>query len=219
MTSPSTKSALPQKEGSGAAEKSLFNVPNTLCAIRFFGSLIMIALTWTDLSQTSFLVLIIFLQTTDWVDGKLAIMLDQRTRFGAKLDSVADATFYASVLLVTWWLKGDVLRAEGPLIVGALLAYAVNMGASFAKFRRFASYHTRAAKTCWLLVSIAIVFIFADWSPWALRIASIGVILANLEETAITFVLKRPHVDVSSLYHALKLSRVLDEATTTESSN
>lgn len=173
----------------------------------------MIALTWTDLSQKYFLVLIVFLQSTDWVDGKLAIMLDQRTRFGAKLDSVADATFYASVLLVTWWLKGDLLRTEGPLIVAALLAYAVNMAASLIKFRRFAAYHTRAAKTCWLLVSIAIIFIFADWSTWALRIASFGVILANLEETAITFVLKRPHVDVPSLYHALKLRREDDEAT------
>lgn len=219
MTLPSEQHAEPKDDAIDRNNKSPLNIPNTLCAIRFFGSLIMLALTWTDLSQSGFLALIVFLLATDWIDGKLAILLHQRTRLGAKLDSIADATFYASVLLVTWYLKSDFLRAELPWIVAALLAYAVNIASSFAKFRRFAAYHTRAAKTGWLVVSIAIISIFADWSPWALRIASAGVMIINLEETAITFVLRRPHVDVPSLYHAIKLRREQDEATAAESSH
>lgn len=196
------------------AGKSLVNIPNALCTIRLVGSLIMVALTWTDLSTGYFLALIIFLQSTDWVDGKLAIMLDQKTRFGAKLDSVADATFYGSVLLVTWWLKGDLLREEWPWIAAALGAYAINMAASFAKFHRFAAYHTRSAKTGWLLVSIAIIAIFTDWSHWPLRIAAAAVFITNLEETAITFVLLRPHVDIPSLYHAFKIRREQEKTNT-----
>ncbi len=207
---PPAQEPAPRNDSSGRTSKPPLNLPNTLCAIRFFGSLIMIGLTWTDMSQSGFLALIIFLLATDWVDGKLAIMLDQRTRLGAKLDSIADATFYGSVLLTTWWLKNDFLRAELPWIAAALLAYAVNMTASFVKFRRLAAYHTRSAKTGWLLVSIAIISILADWSPWALRIACLGVLLTNLEQTAITFVLRRPHVDVPSLYHATKIRREQD---------
>lgn len=189
------------------SRRSVFNVPNLFSAIRFVGSLVLIGLTWAKLGQTYLLAWIVFLLFTDWVDGKLAIMLKEQTKFGAKLDSVADATFYGSVLLVTFWLKGDFLRQESPWLFAALAAYAINMLVAFAKFHRFAAYHTRSAKTGWLLFSIAIIAIFTDWSRWPLRVAAVGVLLTNLEETAITFVLRKPHVDVPSLYHALRIRR------------
>ncbi len=203
--SPSTDKA--RKAANDDSRNSLLNVPNLLSAIRFVGSIVLVGLTWADLSQEYLLALIVFLLLTDWVDGKLAIMLEQQTKFGAKLDSVADATFYGSVLVVMLWLKTDLIRQESPWIIAALSAYAVNMLAAIIKFRRFAAYHTRAAKTGWLLVSIAIISVFADWSPWPLRIACTGILLTNLEQTAITFVLLRPHVDIPSLYHAIKIRR------------
>lgn len=207
---------LPQSEGSDQ-NKSLLNVPNTLCTIRLVGSLVMLALAWTDLSTGYFLAMIIFLQSTDWVDGKLAILLKQQTNFGAKLDSVADATFYGSTLLVTWWLKGDVLREEWPWIAAALGAYALNMAAAFAKFHRLPAYHTRMAKTGWLLISIAILAVYTDWSIWPLRIATAAVCITNLEEAVITFVLLRPHVDIPSLYHAFKIRREQQKTDAAES--
>jgi len=199
------------KAANDPSPKALLNIPNTLSAIRFVGSIVLVALAWADLSQTYLLAWIVFLLFTDWIDGKLAIMLEQQTRFGAKLDSVADATFYGAVLLVVFWLKADFIRQELPWIFATLSAYGINMFAAVVKFHRFAAYHTRAAKTGWLLVSIAIISIFADWSPWPLRLAMAGVLLTNLEQTAITFVLRRPHVDVPSLYHALKIRRAQAE--------
>lgn len=80
------------------------------------------------------------------------------------------------------------------------------------KFGRWPSYHTRGAKTSWLLVLIATVSLLTDWSIWPLRIAAWGVTLTNVEATLITIVLPRWQADVPSLYHALRLRRRLQSA-------
>ena len=47
------------------------------------------------------------------------------------------------------------------------------MAASW-KYRRWPSYHTRAAKTCWFLIAVAAVCLFAGWAVWPLRVAAIA---------------------------------------------
>src|SRR5690606_29392185 len=121
---------------------------------------------------------------TDWIDGKLAIHWNQRTPFGARLDSVADASMYAAVLVGTVWLKQDVVADQWPWIAAALISYGITISASLMKFGHLPSYHTRAAKTSWLLMTIAILALFAglaELSVWSLRIAMVGVTLTNLE--------------------------------------
>jgi len=179
----------------------LLNVPNTLCAIRLIGSFVLVGLALAD-NGTVFFPLLLFLLMTDWVDGKLAILLDQRTTFGARLDSVADACLYTALLFGAVWLKGDVLRAELPWLAVATVSYAITSGMGLVKFGRWPSYHTRAAKTSWLLVTIAAISLFAGWSLWPLRIAAAGVVLTNLEATVMTLVLPQWQADVPSLYHA-----------------
>ena len=63
---------------------------------------------------------------TDWLDGKLARMLNQQSRLGQLLDPAADRLYIAATIIalavrgiMPWWLFGAIAGRE--LIVGAAL--------------------------------------------------------------------------------------------------
>ena len=119
----------------------LLTVPNLLCVIRLVGSFVLIAIAWLD-QQEVFLWFFLFLAMTDWLDGKLAILLNQRSVFGARLDSWADATLYAALLVGTVMMYGATLRSELAWIIPALTTYLISTAAGLWKYQRWPSYHT-----------------------------------------------------------------------------
>lgn len=181
--------------------RRLLTVPNALCLIRLLGSIALIPIALQERNET-FLWLFLFLAATDWVDGKLAILLNQRSVLGARLDSWADAALYAAMLVGIVLLYGDALRAELPWVSLVILTYLVSTLAGFIKYRRWPSYHTRAAKTCWFLTLIGVIALFLDFALWPLRTAMIAVVLTNLEALAITAISPTWRADVTSIYHA-----------------
>lgn len=183
-------------------EQLLWNVPNTLCAIRLVGSLILVPVALFGRPMV-FLGVFLVVAGTDWIDGKLAIWLKQRTTFGARFDSVADAAMYAALLLGCVWLKGDVLLAEAAWIGAALMCYVLSCLSALYKFRRLPSYHTYSAKISWLMTVLAAVALLSGWAVWPLRVAMLAVSLANLEALLITLLSNRWRTDIPTLWHAL----------------
>jgi CDP-diacylglycerol--glycerol-3-phosphate 3-phosphatidyltransferase len=179
----------------------LLTIPNILCFIRLAGSFILLPIAWQGRNEV-FLWLFIFLAMTDWLDGKLAILLDQRSVFGARLDSWADAALYAALLFGIATMYGHRLQSEIIWIGIALASYLVSSAAGFWKYRRWPSYHTRAAKTSWLLTAVAVIALFGEWSLWPLRVAAVAVTLTNIEATLITIISPSWRADVISVYHA-----------------
>lgn len=182
-------------------DRGLYTIPNGLCLIRLAGSLVMVAIAWRDLPQV-FLWLFLFLAMTDWLDGKLAILLDQRSVFGARLDSWADAALFSALLVGLIVFYGGLLRQELIWVAPALASYLVSTLAGFWKYRRWPSYHTRSAKTSWLLTIIGVLALFNDWSLWLFRLALAGITLANIEALLITAISPEWRADVTSFYHA-----------------
>lgn len=179
----------------------LFTVPNLLCMVRLGGAFVLVAVAWLDLPQV-FLWGFLFLAMTDWLDGKLAILLDQRSVFGARLDSWADAALYLALLAGLVIFYGEILRQELAWVAPALASYGVSTAAGFWKYRRWPSYHTRSAKTSWFLSLVGVLSLFNDWSLWPFRIALAGITLTNLEAIAITAISPTWRADVTSIYHA-----------------
>ena len=177
------------------------NVPNALTLLRILGTPVLAVLAWRG-DATAFAWLFGFLYFTDWLDGKLAILLDQRTTIGARLDSAADAAMYAALVLGLYWLQWDVVRAEAWWLTAVLASWAAALAYGKFKFGRFPSYHTRAAKTCWLLAGVAAVSLFADGPRWVLRVACGAVVVANVESLLVTRALKEWRADVPSVFHA-----------------
>jgi len=184
----------------------LLTVPNLLCVIRLAGSFILVPIAWQGQNEV-FLWLFVSLALTDWLDGKLAILLNQRTVLGARLDSWADAALYAALLFGVITMYSAILQSELVWISAVLVTYLISTAAGLWKYRRWPSYHTRAAKTSWLLTAIAVIALFSDWSLWPLRVAAVAVILTNFEALMITIISPTWRVDVTSIYHAWRDSK------------
>ncbi len=184
----------------------LWTVPNILCFIRLLGAIILVPIALQGRNEL-YLWLFLALALTDWFDGKLAILLNQRTILGARLDSWADAALFTSLLFSLLLLYGEVLLAELPWLVAAIGGYIVSTVAGFWKYGRWPSYHTRAAKTSWFLTAMAVIALFLDLAHWPLRLALAAIALTNIEALAITIISPQWRANVTSIYHAWRDTR------------
>ena len=176
-------------------------LPNAITATRIVCSPGLVALAVAQ--QTSWLVaLAVLLVFTEWVDGFLARRLGVTSDVGARLDTIADAVFYSSLLAAVVMFRPATVQAESIWIVFAVLSYLLSWLASWFRFGCLPSYHTWAAKGVWVIVIAGIVCLLGDITPWPFRIAMICVVLTNLEATGISCVLPKATVDVPSIWHA-----------------
>ena len=179
---------------------SIVTVPNVICFIRLVGSFVLLGFAFAGW-RYGFVGLFLALSLSDWIDGKLARWLHQRSEFGARLDSAADAALYVGLLGGMVVLCWDRLQPEIPWLAMGLGSYAMTTGAGLLKYGRVPSYHTYGAKfTQWLALIAGLCFIL-DWAVWPLRLAMISVTLTNIEATLITCVLKEWQADVLTLFH------------------
>lgn len=180
----------------------LVNLPNALSAFRLVGSLVAVGLAIAG-QRREFAWLFASLMASDWIDGKLAIAWRQQTTFGARLDSIADALMYGAFLFGLAWLETGLLRQEWLWIAAILGSYLLSCLACWAKFGRLPSYHTRGAKTGWLLVSLGAISLFLGGPLWPLRVAAVVVAATNLEAVVITWLIREWRADVPSIFHVL----------------
>lgn len=173
-------------------------VPNLLAGARLLGSPALVVLALAG-RETAFVVVFLALETTDWLDGKLAVLLDQRTTLGARLDSVADMAMYGALLVGLALLLGDVFLGEWPWMAPPVVGYAVSWILSLARFGKLPSYHTWTAKVSWMLTLVAAVALLTVGEVVPLRVAAVGVAVANLEAILLTLTLDTPRPDVASI--------------------
>ncbi len=184
-------------------------IPNVICVARFLGSLVILWFAFIG-NATVFTIGFIVLSLSDTVDGRLARWLNQRSVFGARLDSASDATLYGCLAIGSLMLKWKQLQPEIAWFIVPLVSYAMTTGYGLWKYGRIPSYHTYGAKySQWLVLGGATAMLL-DWSMWPMRVASIAVTLTNLEATAITFVLPTWRADVLTLLHVLPKRRKED---------
>jgi len=175
-------------------------IPNVICFLRVLGSLCLIWVAIAGYAKV-FVISFVGLSLSDWIDGKLARWLNQRSDFGARLDSASDSILYACLLIGSLILKWDVLQHELVWIGVGLGSYALTTGYGLWKYGRVPSYHTYGAKTTQWLVLGGAVAMLLDVSVWPLRVAVIAGTLTNLEATAMTYRLPVWTADVLSIRH------------------
>lgn len=190
----------------------LWTIPNAICVARILASPVLILLAQRD-ERIGLLVAFVALTASDWLDGKLATLLDQRSKLGPRLDTVGDLAMYACLCVGVVILDRTRLVSETPWLAAALASYLIAGLAGLAKFRRWPSYHTGLAKVSWFLILVgAAIFVLAptEWlglegdpaSYWPLRLALAVVTLGNLQSLAITRVLPRWASDVRTVADA-----------------
>ncbi|BDH57684.1 CDP-alcohol phosphatidyltransferase family protein [Tsukamurella sp. PLM1] len=90
---------------------SALNVPNALSLLRLLGVPLFLWLLLVEHSDVWALVVLMVSGFTDWLDGKLARLLNQQTRLGELLDPAADRLYMIAIPIafgvreiLPWWV-------------------------------------------------------------------------------------------------------------------
>ena len=163
-------------------------------------------LAWSD-QPRAFLAALTVSLLSDLVDGWVARRFDQATQLGTLLDSWGDLVTYTVVPLSAWWLWPELIRAEWGYAAAVVAAYTFPIALGYLKYGRLTAYHTYGAKLSAVLIGPSALVLFLGGPPELFRVAVWVLVLAELEEIAITTILPEWHANVPSLWHARRLAR------------
>lgn len=184
-----------------------WTIPNLLSAFRL-GMVPVLLLLALSGQREAFLWVLAVAFLTDAVDGTIARLTGQVTRFGAVLDSWADVSIYATVAVALALLWPELLRSEAVAIGAMVASFVLPALVGLVRFRRFTSYHTHLVKVAVGASAVGLYLMLLGISVWPFRIAAVLVALAALEEIAISLVLKEERSDVSGLWEVLRERRL-----------
>jgi cardiolipin synthase len=182
------------------------NIANLVTACRIVLAPILLLFVWNDMEHW-FLGCLVVALVSDIVDGQLARRLNLASELGARLDSWADLLTYCSVSLATYWLRPDLVSTLRVPFIAAVASYAIPVIIGFVKFRGLTSYHTLMAGISAQLLGAYAIVLFARGPMLPFRVAVCVLVLAELEEIAISLVLPAPRANVRSLRKALGSDR------------
>ena len=104
----------------------IWTVPNALSVLRLLGVPLFLWLLLGPHADAWALVVLAVSGFTDWLDGVLARLLNQTSRFGALLDPLADRLYILATLVglvlrhvIPWWLAALIVGRD--VVVGAVL--------------------------------------------------------------------------------------------------
>jgi CDP-diacylglycerol--glycerol-3-phosphate 3-phosphatidyltransferase len=190
----------------GDRRERLVTIPNALSALRLVLAPLLLWLAWTA-RPTAFVVTLSLSLLSDLVDGWFARRYGQATQLGTLLDSWGDLVTYTTVPLCAWWLWPELIRRESWYAAAIVAAYVFPIALGYLKYGRLTAYHTWGAKLSALSVGPSALVLFMGGPPEPLRIAACILVLAELEEIAITTLLPEWRPNVPSILHARRLLR------------
>ncbi len=184
--------------------RNRLTIPNFVSFYRLLAFPVILYMALSGYKQT-FAVLIVINLVTDVLDGLLARMLNQKTEFGARIDSVADMGTYFLVFLGIWVFKREEFAphiVSFSIFIGLLI---LALGLSLVKFGRFPSLHLYSWKIGGYIQGtfFAVLFAFDFYTPFYYFMIIWG-ILAFLEHIAIQLIIPRMRSNAKGLYWVLK---------------
>ena len=188
------------------AKEPLATIPNALSALRLVLAPVLVWLAWTG-QPTAFLVTLSVSLLSDLTDGWFARRYNQATQLGTLLDSYGDFATYMTVPLCAWWLWPDLIRREAWYAAAVVASYVFPIVLGYLKYGRLTSYHTYGAKLSAVVVGASALALFAGGPPLPFRISTWVLVLAELEEIAITTILPEWRTNVPSILHARRMLR------------
>lgn len=182
--------------------KNMITVPNCITALRIVGALVLLFLAPLSVA---FYIVYTLCGVSDVLDGYIARATKSTSEFGAKLDSVADLTFYTVMMLkilpILWKLLPKwIWFAVAAAIVIRLSSY----GVAAARYRRFASMHTYLNKCTGAMLFAVPYFLSLSFAVgYCITVCAVGG-LASLEELIMHIAAKEYKPGVKSVYQLIK---------------
>ncbi len=178
------------------------NIANLITIGRILLAPVLLFVAWRG-EEGIFLGCFVVSLVSDIIDGQVARRCGYASPLGARLDSWADFATYGTVPFAAYWLRPDLFVSERVAVLVTIASYLLPVGIGFLKYRTLTSYHTTLARVSAYLIGASLIVVFAHGPTWPFRI-SVGVlVVAELEEIAITLMLPAPQSNVGSLRRAL----------------
>ncbi|NNM00557.1 MAG: CDP-alcohol phosphatidyltransferase [Gammaproteobacteria bacterium] len=133
---------------------------------------------------------------SDAIDGSIARIRGEATRFGAMLDSWADVTAYSALAVGICVLWPDLVRREWLMFSVLIASFVLPSIVGLVKFGRFTSYHTWLVKLAVAATAPALFLILWQGLVWPMRCAVTIAVIAGIDEIAITALLREPRSNV-----------------------
>jgi cardiolipin synthase len=188
------------------SNRDIYNLPNFVSFVRILMAPVLFYFAFSQ-QPIWFLAALMFSGFTDVLDGFLARMLNQITDMGSRLDSWGDFTIYTTMAICAWILWPEIIREELVSYVVIVISFTSPVIVGLIKFRTITSYHTWTVKIAVVVTFVGYILLFAGWLDWPFRVAAVFCIIAALEEIAITLLIHHEHVDVRTVWAALKYNK------------
>jgi len=187
-------------------KEEIVNLPNLVSLIRILMAPVLFYFALTQ-QPYWFIGVLLFAEFTDVLDGFLARTLNQITKMGSRLDSWGDFVIYSTIAVCAWILWPDILQRESLYFIIIVLCFILPALIGFIKFRRFTSYHTWSVKLAVAITVISYILLFSGLLDWPFRMAVLFCLYAAIEEIAITLLIHHEHIDVRTVWQAIKYNR------------
>jgi phosphatidylglycerophosphate synthase len=187
-------------------KQDIVNLPNLVSLIRILMAPLLIYLALIQ-QPWWFIAVLLFAEFTDVLDGFLARALNQITEMGSHLDSWGDFAIYSTMAVCAWILWPDITQREIIYFIIIVLSFTLPVLAGLIKFHKLTSYHTWSVKLAVLITVVGYILLFTGLLDWPFRLAALFCLYAAIEQITITLLIKHEHVDVRTVWQALKYNR------------
>jgi cardiolipin synthase (CMP-forming) len=188
------------------ANREIINWPNLVSFIRILLAPVLLVLAIKQ-QPVWFMLVLVFSEFTDVLDGYLARRLNQITALGSHLDSWGDFLIYSMLAISAWIMWPDIVRREWIYFVLIVISFTLPVLVGLIKFGNLTSYHTWGVRLAVAITVIAYILLFLQWLDWPFRFAALFCVLAAIEQILITLVMAQQHEDVRTIWQAMKFKR------------
>jgi len=186
------------------------HLPNIISFIRILMAPVLLYLAINQ-QPMAFIIVLVFTELTDVLDGYLARRLEVVSELGAQLDSWGDFFVYITLAVSAWLLWPEILLREQIYVIIIISSFTLPVLVGLIKFKIWTSYHTLSAKLAVVITIIAYILLFTGLLDWPFKVAAVFCLYAGLEQTLITlFCNDKRTVDVKSIWHAFKEKQARD---------
>ena len=184
--------------------KEFFTAPNIITCVRILGT---VALVFIEPFCVAFYLIWTICGVSDVLDGTVARMLKKESKFGARLDSIADIMFYLLMLYRVLPMLIAVLPRWIWIIVCAIALTRIGAYVTaLIKFKRFASLHSYLNKLSGFMLFLVPYFIFMSWF-WIYCVVLCGIGLASSIEELLIHLLSRHYQEGRQTIIGLKVGK------------
>jgi CDP-diacylglycerol--glycerol-3-phosphate 3-phosphatidyltransferase len=148
-----------KNSGLKSKKENIYNLPNLLSFYRLVSVPILFYIAYTG-QEKLFFYWFLFNISTDALDGFIARKFNMQTRFGAKLDSIADFAMYLLAMYAMIHLKWEALQIYQISFFLIIFYYLFIDIFSLIKFKEIASLHLISSKINGVVQSLFFVLLF-----------------------------------------------------------